>query len=84
MIVTTNIDNSALSITNSANAGIFYAPFGGAALSNRASIKELTAKTITMQNQAEIWYEQGLANTNFTSGPGGAWELKKGTWRIIK
>jgi len=84
MIVTANTANDAVNISNSANAGVFYAPYGGAILTNKTSIKELTAKQINMSNTAEIRYEQGLINTNFSSGPGGAWGLKTGTWRIFK
>jgi hypothetical protein len=84
LMVVSKKSGTAVTIDNSATAGVFYAPHGTAILSNHTTVKELTAETTFLSQSTEIFYEQGLINTNFTSGPSGGWVPIKGTWRIIK
>ncbi|MDP3794349.1 MAG: choice-of-anchor R domain-containing protein [bacterium] len=69
------VDNNALGV-------IYYAPQGRIRFSNNAGAKEATAYGITLDNNAVITYESGLANARFTSGPGGSFSVK--SWREIE
>jgi Tfp pilus assembly protein PilX len=69
---------------NNASVGvIYYAGKSWINFANASAAKEATAWGISLGNGASVTYESGLANTNFTSGPGGGWRLKKGTWRQL-
>jgi hypothetical protein len=54
---------------------LLYAGHGKALVENSASLKELTAHRIHLQNSAQVEYESGLANLLFTSGPGGGFTI---------
>jgi hypothetical protein len=74
---------NAITISNNTQGAIFYAGSGNALVSQNVSLKEVTAYKLTLENNAQITYESGLINTNFTSGPGAAWALQKGTWQEL-
>lgn len=82
MVVTESTSNSAMSIGQSGANAVFYALNGGTQLSQTANVNALVAKSLTMQNSAALTYESGLASTQFTTGPGGSWEIKRGTYRF--
>lgn len=69
--------NSAILVGNNARAVILNAQKGTIRFSNNAAAKESTANLISLQNNAIITYESGLANVNFTSGPGGGYDIIK-------
>lgn len=81
LVVTTSTLGSAMSIGNSGANAVFYALDGGATLSQTAQVNALVAKTLTMQNSATLTYATGLASAEFNSGPGGSWQIKKGTFK---
>lgn len=70
-------------VSNNSTGVIYYAGKSWIQFSNSASAKEATAWGITLSNSSSVTYESGLANINFTSGPGAGWQLKKGTWRNV-
>lgn len=82
LMLLSTYSGTAITAGNSSISGIVYAPFGVVALSDGASFKEITANGITMGNTATLNYETGLANTFFTSGPGGSYSLVKGTYQV--
>lgn len=67
---------------NTSTGVIYYAGKGRIKFSNNAAAKEATAYGITMDNNAVITYESGLANVNFSSGPSGGWGIA--VWREIE
>ncbi len=70
----------AVDISNGAAGNILvYAPHGQIKLSNNVTLRELTAYKLTLINNSEVIYNIGLAQSIFTSGPGGSWKIKK--WR---
>lgn len=81
LVVTTSTQDPAMSIGNSGANAVFYALDGGATLSQTAQVNALVAKTLTMQNSATLTYASGLASAQFNSGPGGSWQIKKGTFQ---
>lgn len=75
MILTTSSSNTAMTINGGAGAVIAYAPNGTIAISGGASLKEATGYKMTVGGGSSITYESGLTNNNFSSGPGGTWNI---------
>ena len=82
MLLSTNNTGSAIVLSNNAGAVILYAPEGTVKLSNNAGIKQVTAKTIELQNNSTIIYESGLVNSAFTSGPSGGYSIT--SWQEVE
>lgn len=75
----------AIEVKNSVNGTVLvYAGHGDISLENSVSLKEVSAWRITAKNSAEVAYETGLANTLFSSGPGGSWAYVPGTYAITR
>ena len=70
-----------INISNNSNGVIYYAGKSRISFSNNATAKEATAWGIDLSNGATITYESGLADSIFSSGPGGGWTIKPGSWR---
>ncbi|MEK7481069.1 MAG: hypothetical protein AAB604_03145 [Patescibacteria group bacterium] len=68
-------NTEAIDVKNGSSAPIYYAPHGLVMLQNNVTLKEVTAYKIHMKNLAELTYESGLANVNFSTGPTGGWEI---------
>lgn len=81
LVVTTSTSANALSISNQGVNAVFYALEGTALLQNSANATALVAKTLNMQNSATLTYDQGLSGGQFSGGPGGSWQVKKGTFK---
>lgn len=60
---------------------LFYAPYGEIELSNNVLLRGITAYKLTLRNNTQARYNVGLAQPLFTSGPGGAWKIKR--WKEI-
>src|SRR3989344_3885836 len=69
------IGSNAIKTSNSSSAAILYAGEGQIEISNSAALKEITAYKLEINNTATVTYESGLANSNFSSGPGGGYEI---------
>ena len=83
LLVISHSDTSgALQISQSGSTAIFYALDGRATMSQSAHVSALVAKQLTLSQSATLEYDQGLASANFTSGPGGGWVLKRGTYKF--
>lgn len=82
-IVSNSTSSSAITIGNSADTinAPLYAPFGRLVIGNRARAVSFAAKGIDFGNEVIINYDEGLANANFTTGPGGSWSLQKGSFQ---
>ena len=79
MVVSTNTSNSAITINNTAGSIIIVAPYGGVQMNNSAGANQVTAKSITLNNNATITYDSGLASASFSTGPSGSWNVK--SWK---
>ncbi len=73
----------AIGVNNNMTAGVLYAPYGIINIRANGSLKEITARQVKLGNNASLVYETGLANVNFSSGPGGSWIYQKGTYQVI-
>jgi hypothetical protein len=85
MIVATNtgstIANPAIFAGNNSNAVVYYATTGIIEVANNASLRALSGGGLHLSNGAQISYDSGLANANFSGGPGGSWRVKE--WQVI-
>ncbi len=77
-------ETDAIAVSNNLTAGVVYAQYGAVNIGNNAGLKEVTAQKIELENNATITYESGLADVNFTSGPGGAWQIEEKTWQEVR
>ncbi|MDO8487085.1 MAG: hypothetical protein Q7S45_02235 [Candidatus Curtissbacteria bacterium] len=83
MAVSTSTNASeAIDIKNEGVNAIFYALEGGATIQNTAQLTALVAKTLKIKNEAVLNYDEGLASASFSSGPGGSWAIRKGTYHF--
>ena len=76
--------NSAITLNGGAGTVALIAQNGNVSISGGTSLKAVTAKQITMTGGATLEYDSGLINANFSSGPGGSWEVVEGTYAIIE
>jgi len=74
--------DGAVDAHNNATGVIFYAQNGKVNLHNGVNITEIIAYKLALDNNATITYNQGLANTNFTSGPSGGYSID--SWQEAK
>ena len=75
--------NPVVDIRNNAEGSvIYYANSGLIYLANNMYAREVTGYKIQIANNAIIQYESGLEETNFSSGPGGSWEIT--SWKEIE
>lgn len=74
--------NTVLTVNNNSEGIIYYAGKGLINFSQNAAAKEVAGYGITMENNSTVTYESGLANLNFSSGPGGAFEITK--WQEVE
>lgn len=68
--------NPAVDVRNNAGSdggAIFYANDGLLYLKNGMKAREITGYKVQLENNAEIEYDSGLANVNFSSGPSAGW-----------
>ena len=74
--------SNAIKTPNNSVAAILYAGEGQIEIGNSAALKEITAYKLKITNFATVTYESGLANANFSSGPGGGYEIL--SWEEIE
>lgn len=71
--------NPAIHLYNNVNVNnpqsIIYSLYGKIVVENNAEFIEVTGYAIRLENNAKIVYQEGLINSNFSSGPGGGWEI---------
>jgi len=77
------VANGIICSNGTAGSVIYYAGKSRIQFANVSQAKEATAWGINMDNGATITYESGLANSNFTAGPGGGWTFQKGSWEEV-
>lgn len=75
--------DSAIDVHKSTQNIVLVAPYGKIHLHQNVSSKQVTGFSIVTQNNGIISYETGLLNASFSQGPGGGWQILKGTWREV-
>lgn len=74
--------DGAVDAHNNVTGVIFYASQGMIHLHNGVGLTEVTAYKLQLDNTATVTYENGLADTTFSSGPGGSWVYRRGTYQV--
>ena len=83
LILTTSTNAiNAIFLKNNSLAAIYYASAGTIYVSQQAGGNQLTGYKIYLEENAHIEYVSGLANSNFTNGPGASWKFQAGSYVI--
>lgn len=82
MLLSKNDTSSAISVSGGSGAMIAYAPYGTVTVTGGATLKEATGYKIVVTGGADIIYESGLTNNNFSSGPSGTWNVN--SWKEVE
>jgi Tfp pilus assembly protein PilX len=77
-------NSDAISFGGGSGTVALVAQNGTISITGGSALKALTAKKVRMSGGAELFYDSGLVNSNFTSGPGGSWGIVPGTYVIVK
>jgi hypothetical protein len=75
MLLSTNTGSNAIVLENNVNAAILYAPNGTVQVMNNANFNQVTAKTVSLNNNAVIDYVQGHIDASFVNGPSGGYDI---------
>jgi hypothetical protein len=75
-------NDAAIDVKNNALGSILFAPNGLMVIHNNVELIEATAYQLLLENNAQVIYEIGLENLEFTSGPGGSWEVT--SWKEVE
>jgi hypothetical protein len=71
LLLTNSTSANAVTIAQNAGAVLLEAPNGTITFQQNSGAKEASANKIVLEENAEVTYELGVADTLFTSGPGG-------------
>lgn len=75
--------STAIDAANNSSSMTLYTPEGLVLIHNNFIVNSVSAYKLILQNNAQVIYNNGLASTQFASGPGGAWQLLPGTVEIL-
>lgn len=76
--------NPAIYLSGGAGTVALVAQNGTVRISGGSSLKAVTGAQITMDSGSELHYDSGLISANFSSGPGGSWQIQSGTYTIVQ
>ncbi|MBI2011556.1 hypothetical protein HYS91_02190 [Candidatus Daviesbacteria bacterium] len=71
----------AIHVQQQGNTGVLYSNLGTIRVEQQNDFTEITAWKISLGQQIDITYDQGLAGAFFSSGPGGSYSVVKGTYQ---
>ena len=74
--------NSGANLANNLTGAVFYTSKSMINMANNAELKAVVGYKLNLSNNTEIEYEQGVADANFSSGPGGGWNVK--SWKEVQ
>lgn len=73
---------NSIELNSNAKAGVLYTLSGNLQINSNAQVVALAANKLLLNSNATLNYDQGLASAQFSGGPGGSWQIKKGTYRF--
>lgn len=73
---------SGINLGNNLTGAVFYTTDSMINISNNADMKAVVGYKLNLSNNATITYEQGVADTTFSSGPGGGWNVS--SWKEVE
>lgn len=71
----------AIHVQQQGNTGVLYSNLGTIKIEQQNDFTEITAWKISLGQQMDITYNQGLAGAFFSSGPSGSYSVIKGTYQ---
>ena len=74
-VLSTNTASNAVNLSGGAGAVVLMAPYGTININGGTGVKSVVAYKINLSGGAQITYEDGLADINFSSGPSGSWSV---------
>lgn len=74
--------NASIDLHNNVTGAIFYAAHGLLNIHDGVGISEATAYKMHLDENANVTYDAGLANVNFSSGPSGGYDVKY--WKEVE
>jgi hypothetical protein len=80
--MTCTTGNSAMWVSNNVGAVVLYTSRGQLGINNNAGAKEATGYRVFLSQNATVTYDSGLASSEFSSGPGGGYEIV--SWKEIE
>jgi Tfp pilus assembly protein PilX len=83
LLVTTSTSANALELNSNSSNGICYALNGGMQVNSNGKAVAAVARKLTLNSNATFNYDTGLADTRFSTGPGGKWIIKPGSWQKL-
>ncbi len=72
----------AVTLNGGAGTVAIVAQNGTVVISGGSALKAVTAQQIVMDGGATLTYDSGLINSNFSSGPGGSWQVVPGSYSM--
>ena len=66
----------AIDMSSNTSLAILYSSAGVTTINANTDVLEVTAYKLKINANATVSYQTGLANVNFTSGPGGTFAIK--------
>lgn len=85
MMLSTNTgsttSNPAINVSNNSTAVVYYATTGMVEVSNNARLRAISGGGLHLSNGSQVQYDTGLADANFSGGPGGSWQITE--WQIV-
>lgn len=82
ILASTKTSGTGIELNSNAKAGILYALSSDLLINSNGNVVALAAKKLIMNSNATLNYDEGLASAQFSGGPGGSWQIKKGTYRF--
>ncbi len=83
LAISMNTGSNSITMNNNAQSVLLYAPDGTIRIGNGASANQVTARQLILDNNTHLTYVSGLQSASFTSGPGGAWAINRGSYVIV-
>ncbi len=81
LLATSDASGNAIHSSNNSDSIVLAAPFGTIQISNNGGANALTAQRLQLNNNATITYLTGLADIDFSAGPGGSFSA--GGWQEV-
>ena len=78
----TSSSDPAISMSANTDAAILYSSAGLTKVNANTDVFEITAYQLEIESNASVSYQSGLADTDFSSGPGGVFNIK--SWQEIQ
>ncbi|MBX4191385.1 MAG: hypothetical protein KW804_01130 [Candidatus Doudnabacteria bacterium] len=75
--------NFAIRTANNVSAAVLYAGYGTVEVINNATLKEVTAWKLHLNNLTTVIYDTGFASAQFSEGPHGGWEVARQSWQLL-